>query len=199
MSSIIFGCSLAMASIPTLAQLSLQPGQLILPSLAVPTPRSGFCAMHLAQTANSLGKIGTKAYSTPISTTQIQFSATTSESGTVTLRVQEGAMGKVVSVKGSSGYALIPTLNPINHEQVDFTVMKLTVDGKGNESVSYLGKVTGTIGQNATLEGAHDLTLDLISITPESDTSSSTSFRSVKPVKHPIEICMQQRIKLTAA
>jgi hypothetical protein len=120
--------------------------------------------MQKSQTTNPLAKIGTKAYSNPISTAQIEFLATTPATGTVTIRVQEGAMGKIIAVDAHSGYAIIPVVNPINSDQVDFTIMSLTVDDKGNESVRYLGKATGKIQDSTVLDSAAGLTLKLRSI-----------------------------------
>lgn len=62
------------------------------------TPRAALCAVQSNQITIPSEKLRNKAYSEPISTNEISFIVSTPDAGTATIRVREGAMGKIIAV-----------------------------------------------------------------------------------------------------
>ena len=155
-------------------------GDLSLPALSIAhaNGRPGLCSVQSAN-KNPLATIGNKAYSEPISEAEIQFQTKDKDGQLVTLRVQEGAMAKVISFKENTGYALIPKINGANAEWVDVILLKLSVDAKGNESIAELGRFTAKPHESAGLTSIPTFQIQLMSIILPT-TASNRPFSSRK-------------------
>jgi hypothetical protein len=141
--------------------------------------KSGLCSVASAN-INPVAKTGNKAYSTPISEIQIQFRTTAQDGQPVTLRVQEGAMAKIIAFKEGAGYALIPTLSGVNNEWIDVRVYKLNVDPKGNETIAELGQFTAKPHELAGMPSVPALQIELVEITQPSSASNKRSTKQQK-------------------